>query len=167
MSTSRQTLLQTFLRERDTLLRRIQRMVSSEAIAEDLVQEAFTRLWQRELPQDSPGLLYRTAQNLALDYLRSQKVRERHQQQDPELTADRPNEADQQAIAAQECDALTATLHGLPERTRQVFLLNRLEGETYAAIADKLGLSVSTVEKDMMRAMLACRRCLQQMRDER
>lgn len=44
MSTSRQTLLQTFLRERDTLLRRIQRMVSSEAIAEDLVQEAFTRL---------------------------------------------------------------------------------------------------------------------------
>ena len=48
-----------------------------------------------------------------------------------------------------------------------MFLLNRLEGETYAAIADKLGLSVSTVEKDMMRAMLACRRCLQQMRDER
>jgi RNA polymerase sigma-70 factor (ECF subfamily) len=39
-----------------------------------------------------------------------------------------------------------------------VFLLNRLDGMTYPAIAKALGVSVSTVEKDMIRALDLCRR---------
>lgn len=41
----------------------------------------------------------------------------------------------------------------LPERTRRIFVLNRLHGETYQEIADRLGVSVSTVQKHLMRAL--------------
>ncbi len=45
-------------------------------------------------------------------------------------------------------------LDELPPRCQQVFLLNRYEGLTYSAIAGQLGISVSAVEKQMMRALL-------------
>jgi RNA polymerase sigma factor (sigma-70 family) len=41
----------------------------------------------------------------------------------------------------------------LPERTRTVFVLRRLEGQSYREISLRLGLSVSAVEKHMLRAV--------------
>lgn len=56
---------------------------------------------------------------------------------------------------------LLARLRRLPRRTRQVFLLRRLDGLSYAAIADQLGLPLDLVEKDMIRALDHCQRaCL-------
>lgn len=45
-------------------------------------------------------------------------------------------------------------LDELPPRCREVFLLQRFEGLTYSAIASRLGISVSGVEKHMMKALL-------------
>ena len=42
----------------------------------------------------------------------------------------------------------------MPERTRHVFVLRRIEGLRYQDVAKRLGLSVSAVEKHMQRAML-------------
>jgi RNA polymerase sigma-70 factor (ECF subfamily) len=47
----------------------------------------------------------------------------------------------------------TAVLLELPERTRMVFVMRRLEGMRYLDIAARLGISVSAVEKHMTRAM--------------
>ena len=47
----------------------------------------------------------------------------------------------------------TAALLELPDRTRIIFVLRRLEGMKYSEIAHKLGISVSAVEKHMLRAM--------------
>ncbi|MDI1296884.1 MAG: sigma-70 family RNA polymerase sigma factor, partial [bacterium] len=46
-----------------------------------------------------------------------------------------------------------AALERLPERTRTIFVLRRLEGMRYLEIARRLGLSVSAVEKHMVRAV--------------
>ncbi|VTP97662.1 RNA polymerase ECF-subfamily sigma-70 factor [Pseudomonas aeruginosa] len=53
-----------------------------------------------------------------------------------------------------------AALRGLPERTRRIFLLNRIHGRTYAEIAQAMQLSQSAVEKHMMRALDACKASL-------
>jgi RNA polymerase sigma-70 factor (ECF subfamily) len=45
----------------------------------------------------------------------------------------------------------------LPERTRHVFLLSRVHGCTYDEIADTLGLSYIMVEREMAKALVACR----------
>jgi len=55
-----------------------------------------------------------------------------------------------------------AALRALPERTRQIFLLNRIHGRKYAEIAKAMGLSQSAVEKHMMRALEACKASLRE-----
>jgi RNA polymerase sigma-70 factor (ECF subfamily) len=53
----------------------------------------------------------------------------------------------------EELRAATTALLSLPERTRTVFILRRLEGYRYRDIAAHLGISVSAVEKHMVRAI--------------
>jgi RNA polymerase sigma factor (sigma-70 family) len=53
----------------------------------------------------------------------------------------------------QELESATMVLLRLPERTRTVFILRRLEGRRFQDIAAHLGISVSAVEKHMVRAI--------------
>ncbi|WP_249977006.1 RNA polymerase sigma factor [Vreelandella olivaria] len=170
MTKSTSALLRMFQHERQRLVKRIRQVVGSTSVAEDLVQDTFVKLWQRPLKEaDSPGLLHRTAHHLALDYLRAQEVRQRHHLEELDNAANEPPQApspEQISVTLQQWQTLTDQLDTLPERAKQVFLLNRVEGETYTAIAERMGLSISTVEKDMMRAMRLCRQWQQQYADE-
>lgn len=149
--------LSLYLREQTRLLQLIRRIVGDRSTAEDLAQDTFLRLWDRQLGDGDRGLLFRTAQNLALDHLRARQVRSRYVQQ--QVDNEQPgSELDAQAAARQELDALFLRLRKLPRRTQQVFLLSRVDGLPYATIASQLGVSLSTVEKDMIRALQHCQR---------
>ncbi|KQQ54500.1 RNA polymerase subunit sigma [Pseudomonas sp. Leaf127] len=52
--------------------------------------------------------------------------------------------------------AVDAMLDGLGERTRSIFLAVQLEGLSYVAVGERLGVSVTTVKKHMVRAMTEC-----------
>lgn len=52
--------------------------------------------------------------------------------------------------------AVDAMLDGLGERTRRIFLAVQLEGLNYVATGERLGVSVTTVKKHMIRAMTHC-----------
>lgn len=157
MEDARETLTRLFEGERRNLISRVRRIVSNDAVAEELVQETFLRLLDRPLAEHSAPLLHRTARNLALDYLRSKKVRDRRPESLREAGEGSLPPTDHVVEMADEWQQLVEVLEQLPERTRQIFLLNRVDGETYAAIAGMLGISSSAVEKHMMRAMKACR----------
>lgn len=60
---------------------------------------------------------------------------------------------------------LQQALDELPVNCRQALLLNRLEGLGHAAIAERLGVSVSMVSKYIMSALLHCARRLEMMDD--
>ena len=104
------------------------------------------------------GLLVRTAQNLARDHKRAERVRLAYANgvvPEQNVSAEAPPE---QAVAArQELADLFSALEALPERTQRIFLLSKLDEMTYPQIADALGVSVSTVEKDMVVALEFCR----------
>ncbi len=148
--------LALYLREQNRLLQLIRRIVGDRSTAEDLAQDTFLRLWDRELGDGDRSLLFRTAQNLALDHLRARQVRSRHarEQNDEDDTID----LQQQAEARQELEHLLRRLQGLPRRCQQVFLLSRVDGLSYASIAERLGVSLSTVEKDIIRVLQHCQR---------
>jgi RNA polymerase sigma-70 factor (ECF subfamily) len=55
--------------------------------------------------------------------------------------------------AAESLQTAIAALQKLPERTRDIFVLRRIEGHAYRDIASKYGISVSAVEKHMVRAV--------------
>lgn len=56
----------------------------------------------------------------------------------------------------QSVERLSKALQKLPERTRRIFCLARVEGLSYPEIARQLGISESTVYKDMRLALAHC-----------
>src|SRR5689334_10551671 len=143
----------------DRLCRYAYRYVLSQEVAEDVVQEVFTRLWERgdELALRDPlPYLYRAVRNRAVLHLRRERVRRRWQEQ---ASSDLPNaeEAHSHAERVDLTRALDRAIADLPERCRQVFTMSREQGLTHGEIAHILGLSVKTVESHVWRAMTALR----------
>lgn len=69
--------------------------------------------------------------------------------------------ADAPVLARERADAVGRAVQALPERCRQVFLLVRREGLSYAETADALGISIKTVEAQMSKALRRLRQDLQ------
>ncbi|GAA4778088.1 sigma-70 family RNA polymerase sigma factor [Stakelama sediminis] len=130
--------------------------------AEDLVQE----LWQRihALPggpvQEPLSYLYRAAENLMRDRYRARTSRVRREQdwQDGPGAADAAPGGEQLLIARERLRQAEATLSALGPRVETVFRRFRIDGVTQAHIASELGISVSTVEKDLQKAYRALAR---------
>ena len=156
--------LQVFLSQRPQMEALVSRRVGCRATAADLVQDLFVRFWRRPLVQveELGTYLLRCAGNIAIDHLRSEGSRGRiNQHWQPESDA-RSCEPQAALEAGNDLRQVEAALRSLPERTRHIFLLNRIHGRTYADIARVMGLSQSAVEKHMMRALEACKASLRE-----
>lgn len=161
-----QDLDQLTRRFRPVLMAFLLRRVRSHADAEDMTQEAFARLAsQGRLEMRSPeGYLFQVAANLLRDRSRRLAVRNAYRidaaQRDERgidpldplrITGDRETLA-----------LLCAAVAELPERTRNIFLLYRLENVDRRVLADGYGISLSTVDRELARAMAALSRCMRQ-----
>jgi RNA polymerase sigma-70 factor (ECF subfamily) len=139
------------------------RLLESRDAAEDAVQEVFVAIWQgrERLPeaQSIAAYLHRAVRNRALNQLRHQKTAGKWiaaQESEPAISPDAET-----GLADRELDAAyRAALAELAPRGREVFVLSRERGLTYAQIAETLGISVKTVETLMGRAIGALRRKL-------
>lgn len=126
--------------------------------AEDAVQEVFVRLSRRSGLaglENVEGYLFETAASVVIDHHRRGRVRadDRHDPYDEGRHAVEDFASDRVLEGKQELAMVLAGLRELPERTRNVFLLARLEHMRQAEIGRRLGISVSTVEKHIVRAL--------------
>ncbi len=157
--------LQVFLSQRSQMEALVSRRVGCRATAADLVQDLFLRFWRRPLVQveELSTYLLRCAGNIAIDHLRSEGTRGRASEGLMVEPTDGDGSGPQAALeAGNDLRNVEAALRALPERTRQIFLLNRIHGRKYAEIAKAMGLSQSAVEKHMMRALEACKASLRE-----
>jgi RNA polymerase sigma-70 factor (ECF subfamily) len=141
-----------------SLTRFFRRRIDDPGEVEDLVQEVFLRLARRGGVGDMEkigGYVFETAASVLHDRRRRRRVRcaEAHDPFDPERHADADFSPDRVLDGQERLRRASAALLELPERTRHVFVLRRLEGLRYQDVARRLGLSVSAVEKHMQRAM--------------
>ncbi len=153
-----------FLAQRVSLLRTLERMVNNHSTAEDLLQETYLRvtraLSERSIDHLEP-FVFQTARNLALDHLRARRIQSRTLLEDVPLdvvqsVAAPLSSAEDAAHAEQMLERLNISLNQLTPRQQQIFILNRLHGHSYLEIADKLGVSLSTVQKDLKLIMAIC-----------
>ncbi|UVJ46467.1 RNA polymerase sigma factor [Pseudomonas sp. LS1212] len=160
---ARAQFLEVFLSQRARMEALVSRRVGCRATAADLVQDLFLRFWRRPVVQveELSTYLLRSAGNIAIDHLRSEGARERvNEGWLPEQQENQSVEPQAVLEAGNDLRHVEAALRSLPERTRQIFLLNRIHGRKYAEIAKAMGLSQSAVEKHMMRALQACKASL-------
>lgn len=144
---------------------RLKRFLSSMKLdnyAEDVIQETLTAVWRNKgrIDIDKPfdSYIFTIAKHFALKYLKKQIKVEQSILVTPEI-AD-PKQADQELLTNELQAAVDKALAKLPERPRDVFKLRRNDGLTTEQIAKLLGISPSTVENHMNRALNAIRKNL-------
>jgi RNA polymerase sigma-70 factor (ECF subfamily) len=169
MTSSAMNALQTdidslYLEHQQTLVHILRRMVGCHQTAEDLAQEAYLKVSgaSKKKTIDYPQpFLYQTAKNLALDYLRKQKVRntklvEKMDDISYEQISDNVPTPDIAIQASQELNQLLNLLEKQPKRRREMLILNRVHGWKHSEIADHFGVSKSAVEKNIRIALAHC-----------
>ncbi|HEY4030072.1 MAG TPA: sigma-70 family RNA polymerase sigma factor [Caulobacteraceae bacterium] len=138
------------------LLRRVASATRADD-AEDLLHAAFVKLQEyrdRATITNPAAYLVRTAVNLAHDEHRGPAAREGRLRTDPIGLVDDMPLQDEVFAARARLVRVQRALGELSPRTRQVFLMHRLERMKYREIADQLGITVSAVEKHIAKAAL-------------
>ncbi|HEY1140400.1 MAG TPA: sigma-70 family RNA polymerase sigma factor [Lysobacter sp.] len=148
-----------FLREhRSILVAWLNRRVGEDD-AQDVAQEAFVRLMRyRALPvEELRPLMYRIAINVIHDRGRRDSTRQvfAHVSLDQDFVGLPSLEPAHETRIEheQELALVRAAILKLPERCRQVYLLNRIDGMSYSQIAQHCGISVKAVEKHIGKAL--------------
>jgi RNA polymerase sigma factor (sigma-70 family) len=145
-------------RFRPALVEFFRRRVAGAAEAEDLAQEVFLRLLRRgnvAAIEEVRAYLFETASSVLIDRGRRDKARHMSAHRSFQVDEHGPQDfaSDRVCLGRERLDRVSAALLELPQRARTVFILRRLEGFKYSDIARQLGISVSAVEKQMMRAI--------------
>lgn len=136
--------------------RTIHRLVRDRSTVEDLAQEVFLRFWNKRhqinITSSLSAYIRRMATNEALGYLRSKKTFE-----DEEVILNEDRQSGQnveaQLLHSELEDHIKAAINELPPKCRAVFVLSRFEELTYQEIADRMEISIKTVENQMGRAL--------------
>lgn len=131
--------------------------------AEDVVQDAYLRLTiasGRSVVRSPDAFLHTAALNLVRDRARAAAVRQASAGEAPAEPPCPAPGAEDGLAARQQLEVLESALAELPAKRRACLVLYRFDELSHAAIAERLGLSVSSVEKHIRRALDHCRRRL-------
>lgn len=130
-------------------------------VATDITQDVFTRVWEKQMKLDlsqAKYLLYKIAKDMLVSKYRRMEVENKYstrmQFEMTELT-----EADNYDYK-QLKSKYESALNKLPEKQRTVFLMSRMDELKYQEIADRLEISIKTVEKRMSNALFYLRKVL-------
>ena len=128
--------------------------------AEEIVQNVFYKLWEKreKIPtlQSVVAYLYRSVHNESLNFIKHSKVKADYQSHT--LHAAKNDSRSSDTTNAKELEnRIHDAINSLPEQCRTIFQLSRFEDLKYREIADKLGLSIKTVENQMGKALKVMR----------
>ncbi len=151
------------------LRRYLTRLLGNSTEAQDVAHDAYLRVYpamMRQPPNKPAALLYTAARRLAINRLKRRSIspmaREAFR---PETTASSAPGVAQEVMARQELDLLEEAISQLPDGCRVVLLLRKIEQLSHREIADRLGIAVSTVEKQHARALRLLRAALERRLD--
>lgn len=136
----------------------------NENDSDDIIQDAFHNILNVkdfEAIDNPKAYLFRAARNVALNRMRRHNLHqdyvESHDAQDSIS-----QEVERSIIAKNDLTKVKQALEKLPPKDRETFLLNRIEGKSYREISEELNVTVSTVEKRMMKVLAKIRKSLDQ-----
>jgi len=133
----------TFTRDKDT--------------AEEIIQDIFLKLWENRysltITSSLKSFLLRSVQNKCIDWIRHLDIQDRYRNAMMIAPLLMENDTDNYLFYSELREALEQALNLLPEEFSGTFRMNRFDGLTYQEIADKLGISVRSVEVRISKAL--------------
>lgn len=141
------------------LRRYLARMLRNTPDAQDIAHDAYTKMYEAMDLQkiDQPeAFLYTTARRLALNQIRRNKIAPAQPSTSDNIVEFAPDpgpSVESVVMARQEWSRMSAAIALLPSGCRSVLLLRKMEGLSHAEIGQRLGISISTVEKQHARAL--------------
>lgn len=149
-----------------SLVRYARVIIKDSDTAEEIVQDLFFRLWQDrgklKIESSLNGYLYRSVHNKCMHFIEHRKVIEKHAEEMSSMQ--QTTQEDPSDILSYEelRGRVTSILKKLPDRCGQIFYMSRFEDMKYSEIAEKLSVSIKTVEADMGRALKEFRKELKE-----
>ena len=148
---------------RSSVISYLYRMVQNQAVAEELAQEVFFRVYRSRSTYEPTAKfttwLFRIATHLALNSLRDHR-NERGQESLDQGTADAPGiqvmdqrrNREQEMVAEARLEEVRRAVAALPEKQRAAVLMHKYQEMDYGQIAGVLGCSSSAVKSLLFRA---------------
>ncbi len=137
----------------------IQRRTGCPDATADLIQDTYLRLLSGgKLPeqQDSRRFLTHIAKGLLIDRYRRKNIEDAYLEYLSLVPEEYYPSPQQQVMMVESLIEIDVLLQKMPSKVRQALLLRQLEGLSYKDIAQQLGVSVSSVEKYIAKALRAC-----------
>lgn len=130
--------------------------------SQDIVQQVFVSFWEKretlQIHTSLNGLLYKAVYNVCLNRIKQQKTRMNHIQ---EIKLNSSSSEQSERVQEKELEKkINVAIDQLPEQCAKIFKMSRFEQLKYQEIADKLGLSIKTVENQMGKALKLMRESL-------
>jgi RNA polymerase sigma-70 factor, ECF subfamily len=147
-----------------SLVRYAKKLLRDHDTAEEVVQDLFFRLWKDreklQIESSLNGYLFRAVHNRCLHHIDHKKVIEKYAME-AALNEQENNENPFDMLNYSELQSrIVRIIERLPDKCGRIFCMNRFEGLKYSEIAEKLSISVKTVEANMGRALKEFRRVL-------
>ena len=150
------------------MMRYANSLLGKPEISEEVVQDVFYNIWKNReslrINRSWQSYLYRSVYNNSMMVLR--KARKEYELDEEHFNIPESGSPDpsQLLLYTEVSEQVSRTIADMPGRTREIFLLNRQEGLKYREIAERLGISVKTVEANMGKALMALRNSLEKYR---
>jgi len=139
----------------------IHRFIKDRSLVEDLAQNVFIRFWEKRhkinVTTSVGAYFHRMAINEALGYLRKSKNKET-EEITPLTPTGSQDSVEEGYLHGELKTEIVKAIDTLPPRCRAVFQLSRFEELTYKEIAEKMEISVKTVENQMGKALRILRK---------
>jgi RNA polymerase sigma-70 factor (ECF subfamily) len=146
----------------DATHRVVFRLVQSEMLADEILQNVFVKIWEkRHLVQSVENFkawLLRIAENEVYNYYRKIARDKKLQAHIIENFAYTTNPTEEYVVTKEQRALLEKAVAYLPEKRRQVFILCKLEGKSYEEAGHILGISPNTVKNQLISANGTLRR---------
>lgn len=140
------------------------RFVSDSDSAEEIVQDLFYTIWEKRLSlqinTSVKSYLYTAVHNRCLKFIEHRKVEIRYRNYYMENKSEADDQPQENVNVNELQRLIDQTLDAMPERCSNIFRLNRFEGLKYHEIAEKLSISIKTVEANMGKALKLLRKNL-------
>ncbi len=138
--------------------------VADYTLGEDIVQEVFSKLWadKRKIRIDTSvkAYLYSAVRNTALNYIKHQKVKRQYEQINNDESIYTEKSQEEHLIGKELNAKIQSAINNLPTERRKIFLMSRMDELKYKEIAEKLDISIKTVENQMGKALASLRKDL-------